>query len=44
MFEHGAKMLLKDTNLLAEILPGSPDAAMLEETAKSFLLLATDGE
>ena len=44
MFEHGAKMLLKDTNLLAEILLGSPDSAMLEETAKSFLLLAMDGE
>lgn len=41
-FEHGAKMLLKDTNLLAAILPGSPDTAMLETAAKSFLLLATD--
>lgn len=43
-FEHGAKMLLKDTNLLAAILPGTPDTAMLESTAKSFLLLATDDE
>jgi 3-hydroxyisobutyrate dehydrogenase-like beta-hydroxyacid dehydrogenase len=43
-FEHGAKMLLKDTNLLAAILPGSVDTAMLESTAKSFLLLATEGE
>lgn len=41
-FEHGAKMLLKDTNLLAAILPGSGDAALLENVAKSFLLLATD--
>ena len=42
MFEHGARMLLKDTNLLATILPGSLDTAMLENAAKSFLLLATD--
>lgn len=42
MFEHGAQLLLKDTNLLAAILPGSPDTAMLENAAKSFLLLATD--
>lgn len=41
MFEHGAKLLLKDTNLLAAILPGSGDAAAIEQTAKSFLLLAT---
>jgi len=40
-FEHGAKMLLKDTDLLAAILPGSPDTAMLENAAKSFLLRAT---
>lgn len=42
-FEHGARMLLKDTNLLAAILPGSDDSAMLETTAKSFLLRATEG-
>jgi len=42
-FEHGAKMLLKDTNLLAAILPGNADSERLEETAKSFLLRATDG-
>ena len=41
-FDHGAKMLLKDTNLLAAILPDNPDTARLEDTAKSFLLLATD--
>lgn len=39
-FAHGARMLLKDTDLLAAILPGSPDAALLETTAKSFLRLA----
>lgn len=41
-FEHGARMLLKDTDLLAAILPGSVDAQLLETSAKSFLLLATD--
>lgn len=40
-FEHGARMLLKDTELLAAITPGSPDTALLESAAKSFLLLAT---
>ncbi|HUD30300.1 MAG TPA: NAD(P)-dependent oxidoreductase [Novosphingobium sp.] len=40
-FEHGARMLLKDTELLAAILPGSADTALLETSAKSFLLLAT---
>lgn len=40
-FEHGARMLLKDTELLAAILPGSPDTARLEADAKSFLLRAT---
>ncbi|EJL31138.1 NAD(P)-dependent oxidoreductase [Novosphingobium sp. AP12] len=40
-FEHGARMLLKDTDLLAAILPGSPDTQLLETSAKSFLLLAT---
>lgn len=42
MFEHGAKMLLKDTNLLAAILPDNIDSAIIEKTAKSFLLLAND--
>lgn len=41
MFEHGAKMLLKDTNLLTAILPGSQDTTLLETSAKSFLSLAT---
>lgn len=41
-FTHGATMLLKDTDLLAAILPGSPDAAMIETTAKAFLRLATE--
>lgn len=40
-FEHGARMLLKDTDLLAAILPGSPDTELLETSAKSFLLRAT---
>lgn len=44
MFEHGARMLLKDTNLLAAIFPGSDDSAMLENAAKSFLLLAAEGK
>ncbi|WP_159977193.1 MULTISPECIES: NAD(P)-dependent oxidoreductase [unclassified Novosphingobium] len=42
-FEHGARMLLKDTDLLAAILPGSPDTAILETSAKSFLLQASGG-
>lgn len=42
MFEHGAKMLLKDTNLLTAILPDNLDSAIIEKTAKSFLLLAND--
>ncbi len=41
-FAHGARMLLKDTDLLAAILPGSGDTAMLETAAKSFLLLAVE--
>lgn len=40
-FEHGARMLLKDTDLLAAILPGSPDTELLETSARSFLRLAT---
>ncbi|MFC0202670.1 NAD(P)-dependent oxidoreductase [Novosphingobium soli] len=40
-FEHGARMLLKDTELLAQILPGSQDSATLVETARPFLHLAT---
>ena len=43
-FAHGAKMLLKDTNLLAAILPDNANSAMLEETAKSFLLRAVPEE
>lgn len=43
MFEHGAKLLLKDTDLLTTILPENADSAMIEKAAKSFLLLATDG-
>ncbi|GGC06192.1 hypothetical protein GCM10011494_26040 [Novosphingobium endophyticum] len=42
LFGHGARMLLKDTNLLAAILPDNMDSAIIEKTAKSFLLLEAD--
>jgi 3-hydroxyisobutyrate dehydrogenase len=40
-FSHGAPLLVKDVNLLADILPESADAAALRETAARFLEAAT---
>jgi 3-hydroxyisobutyrate dehydrogenase len=40
-FVHGAPLLVKDVNLLTDILPESQDAAALRETASAFLEAAT---
>ena len=40
-FVHGAPLLVKDVNLLRNILPESEEAALLRDTAKTFLEAAT---
>jgi 3-hydroxyisobutyrate dehydrogenase len=40
-FVHGAPLLVKDVNLLRNILPDSEEAALLRDTAKTFLEAAT---
>lgn len=40
-FSHGAPLLVKDVNLLADILPESEGAAALRQTASAFLKAAT---
>jgi 3-hydroxyisobutyrate dehydrogenase len=40
-FVHGAPLLVKDVNLLRDILPDSKEASLLRDTAKIFLEAAT---
>lgn len=42
-FTHGAPLLVKDVNLLTQILPDSQDAATLRLAASAFLEAATGG-